>query len=247
MTAGAVLSGAYFGDKLSPLSDTTNLAPAMAGGELFAHIKYMLWTTIPTISTTLIVFIIIGLSLDTSGEADVATILTAIDASFNINGWLFLVPVIVVALIVKKTPPLAALLIGTLLGALFALIFQPQVVAGITNAPSLTFESGYKGILKAITVSTDVPTENPVLSDLFSAKGMSGMLVLFGLSYAHGIRRDNGWHRGPCTYHQILTGPGKIHFWSFLQYRHQLYCLERYGLRPIFGDRGSGKNVLQSL
>ncbi|MEP0303869.1 MAG: Na+/H+ antiporter NhaC family protein, partial [Maribacter dokdonensis] len=77
MTAGAVLSGAYFGDKLSPLSDTTNLAPAMAGGELFSHIKYMLWTTVPTISVTLIVFLIIGFSLNTSGEADVDAILAS--------------------------------------------------------------------------------------------------------------------------------------------------------------------------
>jgi NhaC family Na+:H+ antiporter len=176
MTAGAVLSGAYFGDKLSPLSDTTNLAPAMAGGELFDHIKYMLWTTIPTVSITLLVFIIIGLNVETSGEADVDNILASIDASFNINGWLFLVPVAVVALIIKKTPPLAALLIGTLLGAVFALIFQPEVVAGITNAKQLTFESGYKGILKAITVNTNIPTDNEALSDLFSAKGMAGML-----------------------------------------------------------------------
>ncbi|WP_324027762.1 Na+/H+ antiporter NhaC [Maribacter sp. BPC-D8] len=176
MTAGAVLSGAYFGDKLSPLSDTTNLAPAMAGGELFSHIKYMMWTTVPTISVTLIVFLIIGFSLETNGEADVDAILASIDSSFDINGWLFLVPVAVIFLIVKKTPPLAALLIGTLLAALFALIFQPSIVAGITGASELTFQSGYQGILKAITVSTDVPTDNKALSDLFSSKGMTGML-----------------------------------------------------------------------
>lgn len=176
MTAGAVLSGAYFGDKLSPLSDTTNLAPAMAGGELFSHIKYMTITTVPTILVTLLVFIIIGLNLDTSGTADIEGILTSIKATFNINGWLFLVPLVVIFLIVKKTPPLAALLIGTLLGGLFALIFQPDVVAGITNVKELTFESGYKGILKAITVNTAIPTDNEALNDLFSAKGMAGML-----------------------------------------------------------------------
>jgi len=176
MTAGAVLSGAYFGDKLSPLSDTTNLAPAMAGGELFDHIRYMLFTTVPTILVTLIVFIIIGFNLDTNGTADIEAILASIDKSFNINGWLFLVPIVVIFLIVKKTPPLAALLIGTLLGAVFALIFQPAVVAGLTGVDSLTFESAYKGILKAITVETSVPSENAALSDLFSAKGMAGML-----------------------------------------------------------------------
>ncbi len=176
MTAGAVLSGAYFGDKLSPLSDTTNLAPAMAGGELFNHIQYMLYTTIPTITITLLAFVVIGLNLDTSGTADIDSLLTSIEATFTINGWLFIVPAFVILLIVKKTPPLAALLIGTLLGAVFALIFQPDVVAGITGAETLSFQSGYKGVLKAITVETSIPTDNPVLNDLFSAKGMAGML-----------------------------------------------------------------------
>jgi len=176
MTAGAVLSGAYFGDKLSPLSDTTNLAPAMAGGELFGHIRYMLFTTVPTISVTLIVFIIIGFTLDTSGTADIQAILNSIDTAFTINGWLFIVPIVVIFLIIKKTPPLAALLVGTLLGALFALIFQPNVVAGITDSKILSFESGYKGILKAITVKTSIPTDNAALNDLFAAKGMAGML-----------------------------------------------------------------------
>ncbi|MDC6387027.1 Na+/H+ antiporter NhaC family protein [Muricauda sp. SK9] len=128
MTAGAVLSGAYFGDKMSPLSDTTNLAPAMAGGDLFTHIRYMALTTTPTIIITLIVFIIMGFTIDTSGDADTSSILTNIGATFNINGWLFLVPLAVILLIVKKAPPLMALLIGTLLGGLFAILFQSQII-----------------------------------------------------------------------------------------------------------------------
>ena len=176
MTAGAVLSGAYFGDKMSPLSDTTNLAPAMAGGELFDHIRYMAITTIPTISITLLVFIIIGFNLDTSGVADTANILSSIDATFNINGWLFIVPLVVILLIIKKAPPLLALLIGTLLGGAFAIFFQPDIVAGLTGAKELTFENGYKGILNAITIQTSIATDNPTLNELFSAKGMAGML-----------------------------------------------------------------------
>lgn len=176
MTAGAVLSGAYFGDKMSPLSDTTNLAPAMAGGELFSHIRYMAWTTIPTISVTFLVFIIIGFTIETSGVADTDAILSTIDSAFNINGWLFIVPVVVIFLIVKKTPPLAALLIGTLLGGVFALIFQPDIVSMIGGGKQLSFESGYKGILNAITVNTSIATDNPALNDLFSSKGMYGML-----------------------------------------------------------------------
>ena len=97
MTAGAVLSGAYFGDKMSPMSDTTNLAPAMAGTDLFTHIKYMTYTTIPTFIITLIIFVIIGLTLNVNGEAtDIFVMLRDIDKAFNINPWLFLVPVIVI-------------------------------------------------------------------------------------------------------------------------------------------------------
>jgi len=176
MTAGAVLSGAYFGDKMSPLSDTTNLAPAMAGGDLFTHIRYMLLTTVPTLVVTLIVFVVLGLTIDTSGEADTQSILNSIDATFNISGWLFLVPLGVILMILKKTPPLMALLIGTLLGGVFALIFQPEIIAGLSGAKELNFENGYKGILNAITVSTEIATDNVTLNDLFTSKGMSGML-----------------------------------------------------------------------
>ncbi len=102
MTAGAILSGAYFGDKMSPLSDTTNLAPAMAGGELFDHIKYMAYTTVPTILITFIIFIILGFTQDTSGATDTSVLLKDIEKTFNISGWLFLVPAAVVFLIIKK-------------------------------------------------------------------------------------------------------------------------------------------------
>ena len=176
MTAGAVLSGAYFGDKLSPMSDTTNLAPAMAGGDLFGHIKYMTITTIPTYTVSLIFFIILGLTVDTTGTVDTQSLLDSMDATFNINGWLFIVPVMVILLILKKTPPLLALLIGTLLGGVFALIFQPGIVATLGGSETLTFESGYKGVMNAITVNTSIATDNPSLNDLFSSKGMSGML-----------------------------------------------------------------------
>lgn len=176
MTAGAILSGAYFGDKLSPLSDTTNLAPAMAGTDIFTHIRYMTLTTVPTIIITLIVFVILGLTLETSGTADTASILSSIEASFNISPWLFAVPLLVIVLIVKKTPPLIALLLGTLLGAVAALFFQPNIVAEAAGAESLTFESAYRGVMNAITVDTSITTENANLNDLFSSGGMAGML-----------------------------------------------------------------------
>ena len=176
MTAGAVLSGAYFGDKISPMSDTTNLAPAMAGTDLFTHIRYMLYTTTPTIIITLIVFIIIGLNLETKGVADTHIILEALEKSINVSPWLFLVPVIVIFLIVKKTSPLIALLIGTILGGIAALIFQPHIVTIIGGGTHLDFSTSYKGIMNAITVETSIPTDNEALKGLFTSGGMSKMM-----------------------------------------------------------------------
>jgi NhaC family Na+:H+ antiporter len=176
MTAGAVLSGAYFGDKMSPLSDTTNLAPAMAGTDLFTHIKYMALTTVPTITITLIIFIIIGFTLDTSGTPDISSKLAAMDEAINISPWLFIVPILVIAMIIKKTPPLIALFVGTLLGGIAAIIAQPELVASIAGAESLTFNSAYKGVMNAMTVETTIPVADEELAGLFQGKGMSGML-----------------------------------------------------------------------
>jgi NhaC family Na+:H+ antiporter len=176
MVAGAVLSGAYFGDKMSPLSDTTNLAPAMAGTDLFTHIRYMAFTTVPTILVTLVVFVILGFTFETTGTADTELILSSIQESFHINGWLFLVPLAVILLIVRKTQPLIALLIGTLLGGVFAIVFQPDIVMKVAGAEELNFRSAYQGIMNAITVETAIETSSIELNDLFSSGGMNGML-----------------------------------------------------------------------
>jgi len=176
MTAGAIISGAYFGDKMSPLSDTTNLAPVMAGGELFSHIRYMTYTTIPSIAITLIVFIVLSLGLEVNGTVETASLNAAIEERFFISPILFIVPVLVVVMIVKKTPPLIALLAGTLLGGVVALIFQPSLVASITGANSLNLENGYKGMLTAFTTDVSISTSNEALNDLFNSGGMAGML-----------------------------------------------------------------------
>jgi len=176
MTAGAVLSGAYFGDKMSPMSDTTNLAPAMAGTDLFTHIKYMAYTTVPTFIVAFMIFTLMGLTLDVSGQADISVMLTDIDQAFNISPWLFLVPMIVIALIAKKTPPLIALLAGTLLAAIFALFFQPQIIMDVAEATELNINSAYKGTMTAITTDTAIATENKALADLFTSGGMAKMM-----------------------------------------------------------------------
>ena len=176
MVAGAVISGAYFGDKLSPLSDTTNLAPAMAGGELFAHIRYMLYTTLPSIVITLLIFIVLGWGFSGSGDVDTSLLSESIREKFNISPWLFLVPLVVILMIVKKTPPLLALFVGTILGGLFALIFQPQLLIDLSESSVLNFKTIYKSIFNAITVDTQIETNDPLLNELFSSGGMQGML-----------------------------------------------------------------------
>jgi NhaC family Na+:H+ antiporter len=169
MIAGAVLSGAYFGDKMSPLSDTTNLAPAMAGTDLFTHIRYMTFTTVPTIIITLIVFSILSFTIETTGSADVSGLLHSIDNTFQITPYLFIVPLVVIALILLKTKPLIALGVGVILAAVFAFIFQQDVLASVSN-------SNFKAIINAIFVDTEIVTDNEKLNELFSAGGMKGML-----------------------------------------------------------------------
>ncbi|MEP3837735.1 MAG: Na+/H+ antiporter NhaC [Algibacter sp.] len=169
MIAGAVISGAYFGDKMSPLSDTTNLAPAMAGTDLFTHIKYMSITTVPTIIITLVVFAIISALITTTGSADVSNLLSTIDSTFTITPWLFLVPVTVVALILLKTKPLIALCSGVILAAIFAFIFQGTILDGLGD-------SKFSSITTSILTDTQITTDNEKLNDLFSAGGMQGML-----------------------------------------------------------------------
>ncbi len=174
--AGAIISGAYFGDKMSPLSDTTNLAPAMAGTDLFTHIRYMMITTVPTLVITLIIFFVWGFTLDTAGSTNTDTVLTSIDNAFNLNPLLFLAPGLVLFMIVRKVPAIPALLIGTLLGALFAIIFQPQIIqqiSGITDNPT---KSAFVAVMKAMAMSINIQTDNAMITDLLSSGGMGGML-----------------------------------------------------------------------
>ncbi len=169
MIAGAVISGAYFGDKMSPLSDTTNLAPAMAGTDLFTHIRYMTITTVPSIILTIIVFGIISFNIDTTGTADISGLLQTINTTFNITPYLFIVPLSVIILILMKTKPLIALGIGVVMAAIFAFIFQPEILNSLAS-------SNFRAIVNAVFVDTEIVTNNIKLNELFSAGGMKGML-----------------------------------------------------------------------
>ena len=176
MVAGAVISGAYFGDKLSPLSDTTNLSPAVSGTDIFTHIRYLTITTVPTIIVTIIILSILNFSIDINGSTENEYLLLAIKNTFYISPLLFLVPLFVILMIFKKTPPLIALFIGTILGALFALFFQIETLNQISESDGKNVNDIYKIILNSITNETNIESENPILNELFSSGGMKGML-----------------------------------------------------------------------
>lgn len=177
LVAGAIISGAYFGDKMSPLSDTTNLAPAMAGTDLFTHIRYMAYTTVPSITISLIVFFIIGFSGNPQeSPGNIQRVLTAIDVSFNINFLLFIVPIAVIVMIIRKVPAIPALLAGTLLGGLFAIIFQPQVIKNISGVSDNYLLASFISVMKAMYSDVSIGSDHQMVNELLSTGGMAGML-----------------------------------------------------------------------
>jgi Na+:H+ antiporter, NhaC family len=177
MIAGAIISGAYFGDKMSPLSDTTNLAPAMAGTDLFTHIRYMALTTVPTISITLIIFLMMGFFIETKEvEGGVEALLQALESKFYISPILFIVPAVVIFMIVKKVDALPALLIGSLLGGIAAIITQPEVVKEVSGVTNDYLKASYMALMNSMGSKVEVVTANESINELLSTKGMSGML-----------------------------------------------------------------------
>ena len=174
IVAGAVISGAYFGDKLSPLSDTTNLAPAMAGTDLFTHIRYMLYTTIPSLIISLILFTILGWSAGNAAmdAAEIATVQSLLKESFTITPWLFVVPVGVIVLIARKIDALVAISIGIFGGLVMALLFQGSLLESLGSGQFPMYEVAMRSVYGSIAISSD----HPILSDLLSTSGMSGML-----------------------------------------------------------------------
>lgn len=177
MIAGAIISGAYFGDKMSPLSDTTNLAPAMAGTDLFTHIRYMMYTTFPTISITLVIFLILGLNTTAiQDDNSIEQMLMTLDHTFFIHPVLFLVPLGVVWLIIKKVDALPALFIGTILGGIFAVIFQPQLIQEVTGITGNYGKAAYMAVLKSISSDVAIITPLENVNALLETSGMAGMM-----------------------------------------------------------------------
>ncbi len=197
LVAGAIISGAYFGDKMSPLSDTTNLAPAIAGTDLFTHIRYMTITTIPSIGLAILIFTVIGFVRPMGDiETDIGSVLESIQSTFYISPILLLVPVFLFIIIIKKVPPLPSLMAGALIGAVFAIIFQHDVILDIglienngsitrmqhmissvfKNADGTYLFASYKAFLTSMFGNVDIQSNNVIVDELFSTSGMSGML-----------------------------------------------------------------------
>ncbi len=177
--AGAIISGAYFGDKLSPLSDTTNLAPAVAGTDLITHIKYMTITTIPSFVIALIVFLIVGFGGNASSGVDAGFAEgfgEAVNGMFAIHPGLFVAPIAVLVMIARKVPAAPALFIGVLLGALTAVIFQPDVIMMVAGGDLNFAAASYVASMKAMAVETSYVTGNELADSLLSAGGMNGMM-----------------------------------------------------------------------
>lgn len=176
LTSGAIISGAYFGDKISPLSDTTNLAASVTETPLFTHIRYMMITTVPSIVISCILFLVISLSHSSADAIQVEEISAALHSSFNISPWLLIVPVLTGVLIAKKVPAMLTLLAAALMAAVTALIAQPGIVAEIGGSSVLDFGSGFKGVMTCLYGDTSVNTGNDMLNDLVQTHGMCGML-----------------------------------------------------------------------
>ena len=179
LAAGAIISGAYFGDKMSPLSDTTNLAPAVAGVELFTHIRHMVWTTAPSFALALVLFTAAGFVMPTPGGADELTaVLTALERSFVIGPHLLAPVALVLTLAVRRMPAFPALLIGALVGGLFAVVFQPEAVLRYVGEPELAKPVALvKGVWQALYGGYALDSGNAAIDDLLSRGGMVSMLM----------------------------------------------------------------------
>jgi NhaC family Na+:H+ antiporter len=178
--AGAIISGAYFGDKISPLSDTTVLASSSAGTPLFTHIKFMMVTTVPSFAITLIIFLVVSLLHEQPASTQIADFSHNLKSTFNISPWLLLVPVLTGILIARKVSAIATLFIAAVIAGVAALIFQPHVIGFIANpevaSNGLSFVDGFKGLSIMYYGSTALDTGNEALNSLVSTRGMTGML-----------------------------------------------------------------------
>ncbi len=176
--AGAIISGAYFGDKISPLSDTTVMASSLNKVPLFQHIRYMFFTTVPSITITLIIFLILGLTHSSSDAATISTYTDTLAARFRITPWLFIIPVLTGVMIARKMPAIMVLALSILLAVVAALVFQPSIIheIGSKAAEGVRWKVMFTGVVQTIYDSVSLETGNPEVNQLVSTRGMAGML-----------------------------------------------------------------------
>lgn len=179
MIAGAIISGAYFGDKISPLSDTTVLASSMSKVPMFDHIRYLMYTTVPSIVITLVIFTILGFSHSGSDSSLINEYTSVLDSKFNITPWLLIVPALTAVMIARRMPALIVLALSTATAAIAAVIFQPDIIREI--GASITGDGSnakilFTGTIESIYNSVSIETGNPEVNQLVASKGMLGML-----------------------------------------------------------------------
>ena len=176
-TAGAIISGAYFGDKMSPLSDTTILASSATGVDIFVHIRYMMHTTVPALTVALLIYTVAGLFFGTHGELHIEQYTSGLSSTFNISLWTLLVPLVTGVLIWRHVPSLIVLFLSSLLAGITALVLQPHILAQIAGDPQLgTAGALTRGLIVTYCSSTAVDTGFASLNELVSTGGMAGML-----------------------------------------------------------------------
>ena len=174
--AGAIISGAYFGDKISPLSDTTYLSSSIAGVDLYKHIRYMLITNVPTLVICAIIFTIAGFMIPSNANIDVAAESAQIASTFNVSLWLLLIPAATILMMYKKVPAFLTLFISAIISSIVAVFAQPQIVSQIVPAGATLTETLSIAPLKILSMPIEVVTESPMLTELASTSGMAGML-----------------------------------------------------------------------
>ena len=180
--AGAIISGAYFGDKVSPLSDTTVLASSSAGTPLFTHIRFMMITTVPSFVIAMLVFLVVSIMHETPSQIETADFSHDLLSTYNISPWLLLVPVFTGLLISRKVPAILTLFVASVIAGIFALFFQPHILGAVAmdslpdRSMPLSFLDGFKGLFVSYYGSTAIETGNAALNDLVSTRGMSGIM-----------------------------------------------------------------------
>ena len=174
--AGSIITGAYFGDKLSPLSDTTVLASSVSGTPLFTHIRYMLYTTVPTFLVSLTIFLIAGFTMNVQGHGNVYEFMEGLQNTFVISPWLLIVPVLTGVMIARRWPSMVVLFLAILLAAIVGLLVQADLVHHISGEADIGIISSYKGMMQVCYGSTNIETGVPMLNELVHTSGMSGMM-----------------------------------------------------------------------